>query len=245
MVDLNFDKRPDVLYSTADGQFYAWINQGDRWSDRIGLGRPDLSRRLWTGDPRVKLADMNGDRLLDLVWMNLQLGQIEYYPLKGYNRLGGSPQSIFDSKVVMRSAPVITTYNPDNLRLIDINGDGLADLVYVGSTEVRYWLNLGNNEFERLPRVVRNTPTLGGGFRFADMTGSGTTGVLWYDAVAQRHVYLDFINGLKPNLLSQVANGLGREINFEYKNSTDYYREALQAGRPWCTKPPFAHEGLE
>jgi RHS repeat-associated protein len=239
LVDLNFDGRPDVLqsiWSGGENRFYAWINLGNnRWSERIELARPDSNRTLLLSDPRVQLADMNGDRLLDLVWISS--GQIEYYPLKGYNRLGGVRQSLFDTKVVVQAAPVFSSKNPP--RLVDVNGDGLADLVLVEPGRVRFWMNLGNNRFGP-EQVVNGTPGLAGGFRFVDLLGSGTTGVLWYDLSAQQQVYLDFVNGLKPNLLNKVENGRGQETYFEYRSSADYYSGSLRASNPWCSAPPFS-----
>ena len=71
---------------------------------------------LLFGDPRVHLADMNGDRLQDMVLVTDE--QVVYFRSRG--------RGDFDDAVLMAQSPSLTGAPPRRL-LSDINGDGLSD----------------------------------------------------------------------------------------------------------------------
>ena len=99
LVDLDNDKRVDVL-RTTDSAYYVYFNQGSTWSggpDRV-LDPLAFGAVLLFDDPRVHLADMNGDRLQDMVFV--MDGQAIYFPSRG---LGD-----FDEVVLMAAARTYT-----------------------------------------------------------------------------------------------------------------------------------------
>lgn len=222
--DINFDKRPDVCVSNLRS-LTCWVNQGEgAWGAPVAIDLPDA---ISFSSPRVYLADMNGDGMLDLV--RITSFGISYFPLQGLNPQGGSPQSIFGAEVAIPDAPA---FGPsDSPKFADLNGDGLNDLVLVRSGEVHYWLNLGNGHFGR-EHIIRGTPN-STNIRLVDMYGRGNTGILWYHALYRTYFYLDVTTGTKPNLLETIDNGLGRRIRLEYRTSTDYYIAARDRGQPW------------
>src|SRR5207253_7590064 len=107
----------------------------------------------WAGAPvrfsdaGIVLADMNGDGLTDIV--KTSPGRIEYWPgrgngLWGTGHLDDCPAGAFGTnrQVVMSSSPHYSDPNGSALRLDDVNGDGLDDLVQVRFQEVDIWLNV-------------------------------------------------------------------------------------------------------
>src|SRR5207247_2288346 len=164
---------------------------------------PDVS----FSDPRARLGCMTGDGLQDMVYISN--GHVDYWPYLGYGRWG--------ARVTMRNSPrfedagtyTATGYDPRRVLLGDIDGDGCADLIYVGADHVTMWINQSGNGWSA-PIVIRGTPPIADtdAVRLADMHGIGTAGILWtYDLGAHRdstYRFLDLTGGVTPYLLNQM-----------------------------------------
>jgi RHS repeat-associated protein len=232
MLDFDGDGLVDVMQTTPS-QVHYWRNKGDgSWGEPL-TGPAIAGQTIVFSDPQVRLADMNGDRLLDLVYV--RSGSIVYWPNQGWGRWG--------DVVALSGAP---DAGPDQSRiqLADLNGDGLTDALLASGTEVRMWLQRGDATFAApvaftgLPEANPLTTIV----RLADMNGSGTVDVVWNapDAPSDRAWrYLDLTSGVRPNLLATIANGLGRAIDIAYSSSGAMYRAAAGAGRPWAVRLPI------
>ena len=86
LVDLNGDGLTDVLRSGT--RLDCWFNDPDpeRAWQRNAAGHRHAARSLDLADPRVRLADMTGDGLQDIVL--LRSGNIAYWPNLGHGRWG-------------------------------------------------------------------------------------------------------------------------------------------------------------
>ena len=105
-VDLNFDKSSDFLHFDRLGKFQAsFRDRHGEWIHRSfdpPLDLPsDFSFSVGeTSNPRVKLADMNGDRLLDLVYLGREgldfAGKltVSYWPYCALGKWGGAEPSV-------------------------------------------------------------------------------------------------------------------------------------------------------
>ncbi len=235
LFDANNDKRVDFMLTT-DSRYYIWLaHEDDTWSETADYVAPALAvgTPLVFSNPRVKLGDMTGDRLQDLVFV--RDGLVVYFPYSGNGDYGEG--------VIMWGAPTGIGSLDTRIQLGDLNNDGLDDLVLPGHRTVAYWLNRGDNSFA--PEVVlTGTPAYLGGtaVRLADMDGDGASELLFsrYPAPADEVMqYVDFSTGMQPLLLRSVDNGLGRTITIDYKPSTDYYVADWDAGTPWETTLPF------
>jgi len=233
LVDINGDGLVDAVHAGRTG-LYVYANRGQAgWEaprllprDDSPAAPPDLS----LDDPRVRLADMNGDGLLDVVL--IASGRLEYWPSQG--------NGYYAASRVMLSPPRFPyPFDPARVFLIDINGSGLADVVYVAFDEVIYWINQSGNAFSQ-PHSIRATPPTSrlDGLRVADMNGTGTAGLLWAGPYAD-YRYLDFTGGVKPNLLERIDNHLGLVTRITYSTSTEQATLDREAGRPWDSYLPF------
>jgi RHS repeat-associated protein len=245
-LDLNGDKLIDFMKTTPAGFVY-YYNRGTQWEeDGIYLfGEPQMGDITFADalnfndGQHVKLADMNGDRLLDLARVHLFQNTLEitYWPSKGRGHWGTRTQ--------MTGTIDVGTVPIEDVFVRDLNGDGLADIVAVAYDHVSYWLNLGNDSFSRRFEVA-NTPDYIKGttvLQQADINGNGTTDLLWENfdpsAGAYRISYVDFIGLTKPNLLAVIDNGIGLRTEMSYRPSTDFYVAALRGSNPWSTRLPF------
>jgi hypothetical protein len=252
-LDLNGDKRLDFLRTTPWGFIY-YYNRGTWWeedglhlfgedvmgdlsyADDVGFSRPGIGGE--EASPLVKLADMNGDRLLDLVRLTEfgNLVEITFWPNKGRGAWGN--RQVMTGAIDRGVGPI------EDLFLMDSNGDGLSDVVAVAYDRITFWVNQGNNAFSA-PFTVTGTPEYVRGqtvLRQADLNGNGSTDILWenWDPTSGgwKLEYYDF-TPLKPNLLRVIDNGIGLRTVIDYQTTTDYYVAARAAGNPWNTRLPF------
>ncbi len=255
-LDLDGDKRMDFMRTTDFGFLY-FYNRGDRWvQDGIRLFGDPTMGDLTAGsgiqfsqvgpggglvpNPWVKLADMNGDRLLDLV--KLTLGgtrlSVTYWPNRG--RAAWAAHRGMVGEIDLGVVPL------EDVFVMDLNGDGLGEVVAVGADRIHFWINRGDGSFsarfERagMPSYVKGETVL----RQTDVNGNGSTDFVWEnwdtDRGRFRVRYYDFLGQGKPNLLRVIDNGIGLRTEIEYRSSTDDYVAARKAGHPWRTRLPFA-----
>jgi RHS repeat-associated protein len=272
VVDVNGDGFVDVVVTTGT-QIQTFLSLGrerggqDQFGSAVRTGptTADIStepiRRClpWSGtavsfgDPETQLGDLNGDGLQDIV--RLQRGQIRYWPGRGNGvwgtgALGDCEQDTFasNSDVAMANSPMFSDLSGASLRVDDVNGDGLDDVVEVRSDAVDVWLNVNGASWT--PRhIIHDTPpspAFTNHVRLLDINGTGTRDIVW--AAAKSFKYLDLDGGRRPGLLTRVTNGLGKTTDITYSTSTSEMLQAEQLGGdctsgdwtgPWCSKMPI------
>lgn len=239
VMDVDHDKLADLVRTTADG-FELWRNTGDgTWEGPWFVPFPPGGQSLGFEDPHVKLADMNGDRLLDLVYV--LDGSVTYWPGMGWGDYG-DPVEIADS-------PAPGPLAEPELQLADVNGDGLTDLLWVNVDRVEYWPLRPGDSFGA-PIRITGTPYRDPAYtviRLADMNGNGSTDVVWSTPAGVpdgRLVYVDLLGDVRPNLLEAVENGLGKRLELQYTSSGRLFQEARDRGEPWSHRVPFSVQVL-
>ena len=262
-MDVNGDGLVDVVYSTGTA-YETFFSLGRYAGGEAQYGQatwldaatvtisnspvtacvPMASTAVRLGDADVRVADVNGDGLPDVV--RVRSGDIQYWPGRGNGLFGtgaidSCPASVFGAgrQITMHGAPQLSMTGAA-LRLDDVNGDGLADLVQVRANAIDVWLNVDGVGWTAARHTI--TATVGsnanGHVRIADMNGSGVRDVLWADGAHYR--YLDPMGGQRPWLLTHIANGFGKTTEYEYASSTSLMQAAARAGSAWQTKMPIA-----
>jgi RHS repeat-associated protein len=279
VVDVNFDGLVDVVVSTGtqfqtfyslgrypngDGQF-GWAKHlgptsAEIHNDPIATCVPHSGSAVRFSDSDTKLADMNGDGITDIV--RIRRGDIKYWPGRGNGVWGAGrrddcPEGTFgaDRHAVMANAPWYSDIQGDTLRIDDVNGDGLDDLVQVRFDAVDVWLNVDGTGWTAR-HIIDGTPaspSYANRVRLTDINGSGTRDILWGNA--ETYKFIDVTGGVMPGLLNHVENGLGKSTDIDYSTSTAEMLEAERRAQgnsgckdvgPWCSKwaskmPTVAH----
>jgi RHS repeat-associated protein len=234
-LDLNGDGITDILVDTGRG-WLVYLREGiNTWSPEPRVLPPELTPPVTLTDPHVYLADMTGDGLTDIV--RARGSSITYWPARADGGWG--------TAMTMSPAPQFTRdHDPRRLILYDVDGDGCADLVYVDVLSVTLWRNVGAGQLSA-PMVIADTPPAAlGSFRIVDLLGTGTAGVHFqlpaFAGGASRQTFLDLSAGIKPYLLTDLANGASQSSHVSYRTSTAFAQDDAAGGAPWPTYHPFA-----
>lgn len=247
LVDLTGDGLSDVLV-TRDHHFLWFQSLGERGyaPPRAIPRRHDLAEfpNVYFDDlaGRVRLADMTGDGLTDIVLVHD--GRVDYWPSLGHGRFG--------RRITMTGTPRIGHgFDPRRMFLADLDGTGCADLVYVERNDVRFWFNQSGNGWSG-EHVIKGTPVVtdATSIRFADVFGTGTATLVWSYAWGQQpggtnYKALEFSGGRKPHLLVEMNNNMGATTRVRYAPSTRFYLSDRAEGLRWITALPFPVQVLE
>jgi len=234
LLDLNGDGLTDILVDTGRSWFMYFREEANTWSDFPRELPAERTPPVSLTDSHVYLADMTGDGLTDVV--RIDGGGVTYWPARAD---GG-----WDAPISMSHPPAFSRdHDPLRVTLVDVDGDGCADILYIGPTSVTLWRNTGATQLAD-PVVIEATPlATPGSYRVVDLLGSGTVGVHFelpqLRVGSSRQAFLDLFGGIKPYLMTDLINGPSQSTHVTYKTSTEYAMEDAAIGSPWETYHPF------
>ncbi|MGM1053978.1 MAG: SpvB/TcaC N-terminal domain-containing protein [Pseudomonadota bacterium] len=241
-VDLTGNGLPDILVTEND--VLTWYpslrEEGYGTARRTHLPPDDLHGPcvvFANAAESLFLADLSGDGLTDIV--RIRNGEVSYWPSLGHGRFG--------AKVTMDAAPWYDTedqFDPRRLRLADVDGSGLTDILYLGPRDTRLWFNQSGNAWSE-PVALDGAPPADSATDVStiDLLGNGTACLVWSTRTpgkSRRALhYLELMRAGKPHLLVRRRNNLGAETRIRYAPSTYFYQRDADDGRPWLTRLPF------
>lgn len=236
LVDVNGDGVVDVLATERTHHLLFRHRPGQGFEGPQAIERvrdlrrfPDVSFE----DRGVAVADMTGDGLQDMVV--LRSGSVVYWPYLGDGRWG--------ERVVMDNPPVLPDgYREERLHLVDLDGSGCADIVYVDGGRILVWFNRSGNGFTdsvELPIGV----TGDGRVIPVDLYGDGRPGLAWNFAPSDTDkagfLFLRFNPGVAPYLMNVVDNGMGGRFEMGYTTTTEMRRRDRDEFRLWAGELPI------
>lgn len=172
VADVNGDGLGDLIHFTSNpGQLIIWRSNGDGTFTITEF----TSGSDWNlGNGSWQIFDVNGDGLADLVHITSNPGGIIVWRSAG----NGS----FEVTSFTTPSDIHLTYGP--WVQIDVNGDGLTDMVHFRITEnpnrAAVWLSKGDGTFEVsvLPAGVDRNFNSAGAYQILDVNGDGLADIV-------------------------------------------------------------------
>ena len=241
--DVNNDHLIDVVRTTGtvmqtwlnlgwveggDGRFGHATWSGTEWSlssDPIETCLLHDGQTLDFGSGEVRLSDMNGDGIEDIV--RFRKGRVVYWPGRGDALWGEGAATCAQNEgagreIRMDAPPQELEVNLSAAYLVDVNADGTSDIVQVRYREIDVWFNrAGRGWTSRITIEAPFEPSYAPRSRLIDIDGSGTVDLVYGHANAWK--YLDLAGGMRPRMLVAVENGVGATTTLEYGSSADDY----------------------
>ena len=235
LLDLDGDGVTDAMYSGSGADLLCYLNDPLKgWGSPLTVARPAEFPTDFT-DPRLKWGDMSGDALQDAV--SIHGGNVTYFPNLGYGKWGNA---VLMSGILDLPAD----YNPKRLLLGDIDGDGLADLVYVDSGTITIWINKNGNAWSS-PITINDAPVItdSDDVRLSDLHGTGLSSLLYskdFTGLGSNLSLLRFQHSVKPYLLTAMDNHIGAVTKIHYESSVQFYlKDQADSTTAWRTVLPF------
>lgn len=168
LVDLNGDGLTDILTiaRVSGGQRYIFaLNQGGEKFTKVqtaaflNCGQPLVAAESCLSQDSLRLQDMNGDGLIDIVRLEKSPAGLRIFYNQGtFESTPTSPQILFAGLNQGLAGDFIPIYFNENLSevwkrawIVDANGDGLVDIVnyrYSIPRKLDVWLNRGGGKFD-------------------------------------------------------------------------------------------------
>jgi len=133
---------------------------------------------------------------------------------------------------------------PRSLLLVDVDGDGCADLVVVDASGVQVWFNQSGNGFAPVVRDPLIPAPIPGTLVPASMSARTAQGLMWCgrrpsSPSGAGYVSYELIPATPPHLLVGVDNGIGLHATIDYSTAADESDRDRDAGTPWRRELPF------
>jgi len=208
LVDMNGDGLPDLVKMDSSG-YHVYLNSGSSFSSTsTSWGNPGID--LNWNNKNVRLADMNGDGLTDIIFADSN----------GYYVYLNTGSGFTSSWQGWGSITNDFNWNNGDVRLADMNGDGLPDLVFADSNGYYVYFNTGNS-FHTPSTTWSNFGDdfnwNNGNVRLADINGDGLTDLVFADS---NGFYMYPETTGSPYLLSSISTDKGATISYNYVKST-------------------------
>ena len=158
VLDLTGDGRLDILRTGYT--FDMWFQRPDQTFvaqppvDRVHSYLQDEWPDVNFADECIKLADMTGDGMMDIVRVDRYAARVDYWPYQGEGCWGKKRMLFYDADGL--TFPL----SAGRMFFDDVDNNGFADLIYVDTQRVFLWPNQGGKSFG-LRQQIGGVPQVG------------------------------------------------------------------------------------
>jgi RHS repeat-associated protein len=227
LADIDGDGRTDVIEAVTRG---ITMRRGVAGGLGPAAFLPPISAveaHVEPGAASVRFLDANGDGLADAVyltddWMKVYLGR------------GDGTFEVHAKVFYPWGAGAVPL---DQIHLVDLDRDGVLDLLRIDAGKVRWFAGRAGLRFEAFPRQLdRPVDGLDVRVTFADVDGNGSQDVVW--ATPTGMWALDLAGGTTRSMVASIDDGMGEVQHVAYGTSTELALAAAAAGEPWSRTLP-------
>lgn len=236
-MDVDGEGLADLVQFDAVGSAIWYNSKG-----KIGYDNPQLLQLPETlplqfinyQNERFTSADMTGDGLQDLV--HIHNGGITYWPHLGYGKFGTACEmecpSLLDE---------VYRFDVNRCVLLDIDGTGSTDLIYIDKDQLHLYLNHHGNQLQHYVSIEH----LGGSYTpqdtitVLDLLGTGVRYLVWSTVLpGQTQTSLQYLplSDQPVHLLTSVNNNMGRVSTLTYTNVAQQAIEDEAKGQAWFNR---------
>jgi YD repeat-containing protein len=227
--DLNGDGRIDVVRAGTGGLV---VHLGGQGGLGPGLRRPRVSSADVSVEPGTTgfhLLDASGDGLADVVFLGEETMRV--FLGRGDGTFAAAGRTAY---------PWGGGIANDDVRLADLDRDGVMDLVRLSAGYAHFYPGLPSGRFSDRERHLPRPE----GVAFdavvdiTDANGNGSQDVVWSSA---RGLWImDLAGPTSAGMISEIDNGLGKTTRISYRSSAELSVEAEALADPWSHKLPVA-----
>lgn len=176
-MDANGEGRADLVISNNGMSGYFPTTFDGEW-DKRSFRKHKLAPTFSLQDPEVKLVDLNGDGITDLLRSGSRMECYFNDPKEGWHDL------IVKERKDLDVFPNVNLSDA-RVRLADMTGDGLQDIVLIHDGHVEYWPNMGYGNWGK--RIhMSNSPRFPYGYDpkrilLGDISGDGPHDIIYVD----------------------------------------------------------------
>lgn len=179
MQDIDANGKKYIVSNEKGLQGYFEMEEEDKWQPFKTF---DTVLNIDTKDPNVRLLDLNGDGIPEVVMTEENV--FRWFPSKGtlgydYPELATKP---FDEE---KGPAIVFADSKQSIFLADMTGDGLTDIVRIRNSDICYWSNLGYGKFGAKVSMSK-APTFDypdlfnpSYLHLSDVSGTGVTDIVY------------------------------------------------------------------
>ncbi|MBI3035441.1 VCBS repeat-containing protein [Candidatus Woesearchaeota archaeon] len=217
---INNDGLSDLIQGWG-GVRKAWLNNVTGWREDSVTWAPSIDFASSSGtDEGTQMVDFDGDGKVDL--LQAKDGSAK----KAYLNTGNGWKDV-SSQWAAPTNFVKSDGNDFGSRLVDLNGDGLIDVIegYNFGTETKNaWLNNGSGWISSSvwnpPDVFTSSSRADNGMRFVDLNGDGLT-----------DIFQDYKNGSATEREAFINNGNGWSNSSSWTSPEPFTKDGKNVGR--------------
>ena len=265
-LDVNSDGLPDLVRKTSASDKWVWINTGSSWALEPADSRfqlPEVVSNNGGADMGTRIVDLNGDGHPDFInkW---KYGGYPAYDTRvhlgtgdGWDTFSEGAAGPWDLPVAFTTFDKSWTSHSSRSSLVDINADGLVDLVDSKASRNMIYFNTGDGWWESDSGTywADGSSTSSGGYGlpvpafrdawaeyygwnsgvFLDLNGDGVTDYVSHSETADPKVW---INLRGPEFIEAVTDGYDKTLTIEYSRLNDPAPLALTDRRAYTPYDP-------